>query len=213
MSYVPNPRLLMSSLIGQYQERSGHVVTEGTVSFPLKAGDNVANNPILNLDVDMDFKTRAALTLDLGPTNPTKDFSTLPTYTYTQAPIYIDPGWLSVTLAGGDLSDQVTWGGKLMLKHIIIRCELGAVSLHVGGIDPFGDYPANPPAKTRPFIMQEGGVFAQSFKGTRPFTVTIAPDTGPNDARPFVQGIPNILLQTFEDLNRIRLIAFIEHYN
>jgi len=211
MGATPSPELVMSSLLGQYQTRTGNVVTEGSLSFPLVKDEDSTKSPILNLQVDTDFKARVVATLDLGPTNPVKDFSRLPSHFTDGVPLFIDPGWLAL-LKGGTPQDQVAWGGKLLVRHVIIRCVLGAVSLQIGGLDPFGDYPVNPPAKTRPFILQEGGVFSRSFNGTRPFTVVVNPG-GADTPRPFVQGLPDMLLQTFEDLNRIRVAVFVERYD
>jgi len=209
MTHTPSPAMGSGSLLGLYEESSGNVKTDGTLSFPLQLGDPVANAPILHLSIDTDFKSRIVTTLDLGATNPIRDFATFPDYNSSPGlPLFIDPGWMEMLLSG-DVFNQVAWGGKLAVKHMIIRCVLGSVAVHFGALDPFHTYPAMPPAKTRPFILQEGGVLTHALNGDRPFVVTLE-RTPPESPVAFIQNLPSIFLQTFESLNRLRIALFVE---
>lgn len=210
-----NAQFAPSSLIARYDNRSGHIKTEGSLTFPLKENDDAAKKPILHFEYDEDFKSRLIATLELGPTNPLKDFTSFPDY-IRSIPVYMDPGWIVVQQAGmlNGLPAQAQIGGQLLLTSLVVCCDIGAVGVFYGALDPYNETPVDPPVKTRPFILQAGGVFAQSFKGGRPFSIQIdrndisVPDVARN--RVVVQGMPSLGFQTYEDLNRVRVVATVD---
>lgn len=213
-----NSQFPPSSLIARYDNRSGHIKTEGSLTFPLQENDDVVKKPVLHFEYDEDFKSRLVATLDLGPTNETKEFSDFPTY-FRSIPVYMDPGWLTAIKLGlpGGLAYQSQIGGQLLLTSLVIRCDVGAVGVYYGALDPYDETGlpiGNDPSPTRPFILQAGGVFAQSFKGGRPFSILIdysdlsIPEMDRN--RVVVQGLPSLAFQTYEDLNRVRVVATVD---
>lgn len=210
---TPSPVFEMSHLIALYSGDAGEVKTNGQITFPFGEESASSQNPVIHMDVETDFKSRIATTLDIGPTNPTKDLSTFPEYNSNNIPIYIDPGWLDVVLGMGTIETQPAWGGQLFLRHLIVKCEAGAIALTYGALDPFNESTGSSPAEIRPFILQEGGIFAQSFKGTRAATTIINPGPLGDHLTPTVQGVPSLVMQTFEDLNRVKILAFVERYN
>jgi len=213
MGSTPSPAFEMSHLIALYGDNSGEVKTEGQITFPFGDESSGSRNPVLHMDIDTDYKSRIATTLDIGPTNPTRDLSTFPSYDSNNISIYIDPGWLDVVLGMGTIETQPAWGGQLFLRHLVIKCEAGAISLVYGALDPYNDTAMNSPAEIRPFVLQEGGVFAQSFTGTRAPTTIIDPGPLGTHLTPTVQGVPSLVMQTFEDLNRIKILAFVQRHN
>ena len=210
MVAVITPAFKATSLIAQFESKSGHIKTQASLTFPIKVGEEASKSPILNLEAESDTTSRVVLTLDAGPTNPTKDLS-VPPSPATLIPIFIDPGW-ATAFQFGDLGQQALWGGKVLVKQIIVRCEAGAVGLYMGYMDPYSETSTDPPAKTRPFILQEGGIFAQSFKSQKPYLINSVDSTLP-ESNIFAQGVASIGLDTYEDFNRIRVVAVAERYN
>jgi len=204
-----------SALVAQYDNRSGHIKTEGALTFPLQENDAADKKPVIHFDFDEDFKSRLVATLDLGPTNDAKDFSDFPDY-LKSIPIYIDPGWLYAIQfpVENRLAMQPKFGGQLLLTSLIVRCDVGAVGVYYGAFDPYNETIAEDPVATRPFILQAGGVFAQSFKGGHPFSIQLDRDdlSVPDRARDrvTVQGLPSLAFQTYEDLNRVRIVATVD---
>jgi hypothetical protein len=206
--------LKYSSFTAQYEEAAGHVTTSGTLTYPVQDSGLAADSPILNLSVDSDFSSRRVITMDVGPTQAGKDFAAFQSYD-DSIPIYTDPGWLHILqdgLAVGSIK-QPLWGGKVLLRHVIIKCLAGAVGIYHGCFDAFGETPVADPAPTRPFIIQTGGIFAQSFKADRPYPLIMEDVGGVQGPYVYTNGCPALTLQTYEDLNRIQITAFIQRYN
>jgi hypothetical protein len=211
MAVIIDPAFQAPSLIANYPDKSGHLVTKADLTFPLKHGEETAKSPVINLEVETDTSSRIVTTLDVGPTVSAPNLHDPPHLT-RDILVFVDPGWAAV-LTGAGKEDQPLWGGKILIKHLLVRCEAGAVAIFLGYIDPYQETSTDPVAKTRPHILQAGGVFAQSFKSVRPYLIKAMKTSFPTETFAFTQGVPSILLRTFEDFNRIRLVAVAERYN